>query len=243
MSAKILVAAPTSRLKDYCFQDYAQQLRSFEYMNYDTFMVDNSTDPDYVKTIWEAGIDAQHIEPGGSPIEYVTLSQNMIRNKAINGGYDWLFMLESDVFVPPSILQYLMMHANDVHTFPYFIKNGLETTLCLQAITSRVQYQRAQVLDPMTSMSMFTGDVKPISQYKIGCDVELYATGIGCTFIHRSVLERFEFRINKKAPHIFSDSYFYNDLRTKKQTAILDTTFLPVHRRADSWVTDIRLVG
>ena len=62
-------------------------------------------------------------------------------------------------------------------------------------------------------------------------------------FIHRRVFEQFEFRINKNAPHIFSDSYFYRDLRAKKQTVILDTTFIPVHKRSDSWVTDRRLIG
>lgn len=242
-SAKILVGAPTSRLKDYAFKEYSKQLRSFEYMNYDTFMVDNSPDPKYVETIWEAGIDAIHIEPGGSPIEYVTLSQNMIRNRAINGGYDWLLMLESDVFVPPNLLSYLMMHSNEVHTFPYFILNGSQTTLCLQGITSRVEYQRALKLEPEVSMDMFTGEVKPISEYKIGCDIELFATGIGCTFIHRKVFEQFEFRIDKKSPHIFSDSYFYRDLRAGKQTVILDTTFLPVHKRSDAWVTDRRLIN
>ena len=187
MIPTILVATPTSSDKDYTFPAYTNQLQNFTYPNYDTYIVDNSKDKNYINTIWAQGIDADHVEPGGSPIEYVTLCQNIIRNKVLKEGYDWLFMLETDVFVPENFLEYLVLHSNEVHTFAYFILNGEETTLCLQGATTKIKYKRATRLTPEVSFSMFTGEVKPINEYKIGCDYELYATGLGCCFIHRSV--------------------------------------------------------
>ncbi len=244
MIPKILVCAPTSDLKSYCFKEYAKQLRSFTYPNYDILLIDNSEDPTYIEKIWEAGIDAVHIEPGGSPIEYITLSQNILRNKVLNNQIAWMCMIESDIIeLPTNLLEYLLMHGNEVHTFPYFIMNGAKTALCLQGITHKERYKRAVRLDPETSFSMITGEIKPIQEFKIGHGFELYATGLGVCFIHRNVLKKTEFRIDKKAPHIFSDSYFFKDLRKAGINIILDTTLIPTHYRGDAWQKDLRLIN
>jgi len=241
MSNSVLIAAPTSDLKDYCFDDYAEQLLSFK-GEYDVFMVDNSEDPKYIEKIWDKGIPAVHVEPGGSPIEYVTLSQNIIRNKVLEEGYEWLFMLESDTFgIPKDILAYLLMYGNTVHAFTYFITD--DASLCLQGGTTRTQYSRGSRLDVQSSLAMFTGEIKPISSYKIGPDFELYASGIGAVMIHRSVFEKVEFRIDPKNPSAFSDTYFYMDLKQQNINAILDTTLLPEHRRSHAWKTDTRLLS
>ena len=220
--------------------EYVDQIKGFTYPNYDTYIVDNSPNSDYVKKFWELGIDADHVTPGGSPIEYITLCQNIIRNKALKGGYSWLLMLESDNFVPKNIIEYLMGFGNEVHTFTYFINNGDETSLCLQGTPSKLGYKRGGKLPPEASFSMFQGKIEPIDSYKIGNDYELYASGIGCTFIHRSVLERIEFRVDKQAHRAaFSDTFFYIDVKRLGIPVVLDTTLLPVHKRSNQWATDL----
>ena len=240
MIPKILVAAPTSDKKDYCFKEYATQLKSFTYPNYDTYLVDNSEDDKYIETIWAEGIDADHVTPGGSPIEYISLCQNIIRNKVLAGEYSWLLMLETDNFVPNNLLEYLMGYGNEVHTFPYFILNGSSTTLCMQGTPSKLGYKLGSKLPPESSFEMFQGKVDLIENYKIGDDYELYASGTGCTFIHRTVLEKIEFRIDKpRHKAAFSDTYFYIDLKKKGIPIVLDTTLIPIHKRSNAWATDI----
>lgn len=237
---KILVSCPTSSYKDYCMKEYVNQIKGFTYPNYDTYIVDNSEDSKYVEKFWELGIDADHVTPGGSPVEYITLCQNIIRNKALEGGYSWLLMLESDNFVPRNIIEYLMGYGNEVHTFTYFINNGAETSLCLQGTPSKLGYKLGAKLPPESSFTMFQGKVDLIENYKIGNDYELYASGLGCTFIHRSVLERIEFRIDKKAHRAaFSDTFFYQDLKRLGIPIVLDTTLLPTHKRSNQWATDL----
>jgi len=232
----ILVAAPTSDKKDYCLDVYARQVQSFTYIDYDTFLVDNSKDPKHIEKIWDLGIDAERVEPKGSPLEFITESQNIIREKVLSEGYEWLFMLETDVFVPLSILDYLMMYSNPVHTFSYFIGNS---ALCLQGITTMSGNKRGMRIPAEVGDSLF-GSIKPIHEYKIGMDFDVYATGIGCTLIHRSVLKKVKFRTGNQK-EVFSDSYFYLDLKRLGISPVLDTTIIPAHYRSDSFITDLRI--
>jgi hypothetical protein len=236
----ILVAAPTSDKKDYCLDVYTRQILSFTHPNYDIFIVDNSEDPNHIDRFWDLGLDAERVEPKGSPVEFITESQNIIREKVLMDGYEWLFMLETDVFVPLNILEYLVMYSNPVHTFSYFISNE-GSALCLQGITTQVENKRGMRLDPYTGDSLFKGEIKPISEYKVGMDFDVYATGVGCTFIHRDVLQEVEFRVDKESPGIFSDSYFFMDLKRLGISPVLDTTIIPAHYRSDSFITDLRM--
>ena len=117
----ILIAGLTSDKKDYCLEIFLRQITSFTYPNYDTFLVDNSKNPLHLDEIWKWGIDATRVEPRGTAQEYLCESQNLIRDKVLYEGYEWLFLLDSDVFMPLNILDYLMVKPSSVHSFVYFI--------------------------------------------------------------------------------------------------------------------------
>ena len=232
----ILVAAPTSDKKDYCISLYARQVQSFTYHNYDNYLIDTSEDKQHVQRLWKLGLNAERLEPYGNPTEYITRSQNLIREKVLMDGYEWLFLLETDVFVPLNILEYLMSFENPVHAFSYFITDDKAKGLCLQGLTESDD-KRGMRLNPTTGDSLFNGEIKENS----GVGYDVYATGMGCVLIHRDVLEEIDFRIDPKHPNTFSDSYFFEDVKSLGIRAVLDTTIVPAHYMNDSYVTDLKV--
>ena len=50
---RVLVAMPTADKKDYCVDEFIEQIKTFTYPLYDIFVLDNSKDPKHVQKFWE----------------------------------------------------------------------------------------------------------------------------------------------------------------------------------------------
>ncbi len=240
MIPKVLIAAPTSEEKDYCFDDWAYQARNFTYPAYDVLLVDNSKDETYHKKIWAKGINAAHVERKGHAIEFLHESQKKIRDFFLGGDYDFLFMLETDVFVPDWMLSYLVAFRHPVHNITYLLYEGRDTTPCVQQLIVSGLNLRSKIVTPNLGFRLWNGKVQDLNQWEAGYDTKLMATGIGCTLIHRSVVEQVPFRIDKEhdkkqRTSTFADTFFHADIDKKGIKNIFDTQFLAEHRRKDMW--------
>jgi len=97
MKARVLVGCPTSEHKEYCLKEYANLLRSLTYDNFDVLLVDNSKDDRYYNKIKSLGIPVikdKYLEGAKNRIVH---SRNILRERVLNGGYDYFFSLEQDV--------------------------------------------------------------------------------------------------------------------------------------------------
>lgn len=229
----ILIAGHTNDKKDYCLDLYVRQLLSFSYPSYEAFVVDNSKSICHIEKIWEYGIDSVRVEPEGSPSEYICQSQNIIRDKVLYEGFEWLFLLDSDVFVPLNTLEYLMIYGNPVHTFAYFINDSC-SALCLDSLT-----QERGRLDSLTGDYKIKEKVEPINEHRLGMTFDVYATGLGCTLIHRDILKEIDFRTENKK--VFSDNYFFYDLKRLGVKPVIDTNIIPAHYRSENFLTDLKI--
>ena len=109
---RVLVSMPTADKKDYCVDEFINQIKTFTYPLYDIFVLDNSKDPKHVQKFWENGIKAVHEPVNGNFKEELARHQNIIRNYFLNGDYDYLLMLESDVFAGECIIENLVSYAD-----------------------------------------------------------------------------------------------------------------------------------
>ncbi len=237
---KILIAAPTSDNKDYALDEWVECVKNMNYSNYTVLLVDNSHNEEYYYKILENGIECLHVKPEGNVVDYITECQNLIRYYAIEGGYDYLFSLESDVTTHPDIIISLLHHNAPVVTAPYFVQyKGGDPAICLTQDVlqhyGKITYMSTQMVSTQEGLHMLTGEL-----------VKVFGCGIGCTMIHTDVLRRIEFRSNTASNEIradrsvFSDSLFYLDCMKAKIPVYLDTRELVKHNYRE-WDSNIDL--
>ena len=53
MNPKVLIATITAEYKDYCFDEWSENVKAFTYCNKQLLIVDNSRNPEYHKRIKE----------------------------------------------------------------------------------------------------------------------------------------------------------------------------------------------
>ncbi len=245
---KVLVGAPISDKKDYCLWEWIDSINRLSYPNHDVFLVDNSEDPDYHRKLWEIGINCDHIEPEGTPVEYITKSQNIIRQYALDNDYDYLMFIECDVFCPPEIIEYLLHYDLPVVSGNYFLGEGHEPyggggSLRLSILDIEKDFRHCAKVEPISlfeSFKVFDGKLKKV-----------FATHLGATLICREVLDLFPFRgapdvtgdkqesINNKS--VFSDTYFFIDCMEAGVPVYSDMSILLRHD-SRSWNYDVSLM-
>lgn len=230
---RVLLAAPTSKFKDYCFEDWAKMVRNLSYPNLDIILVDNSEDETYYHKILEAGLLCFRVPPKGHVSHYITQCQNIIREYFLAGGYDFLFSLETDVFVPQNIVEYLVGYQAPVINVSYLVTQDGKDTMCMQGMTRAGKANRVKLMTFGEAFDIYDGEIKEINQCGHD-DFRMLGTGIGCTMIRRDVMEEIGFRVDsKKGLAVFSDTYFHVDLQQNQISNLIDTSLVVEHRRGD----------
>jgi len=232
---KVLVACPTAQAKDYCVDDFIKQITTFTYPLYDCFLIDNSEDKDHVKMFWEKGIKAIHEPINGDFREELARHQNIIREYFLRGEYDYLFMLESDVFAGEAIIEKLVGYAETYQagavTATYEIMKG-EPTLCLTATSDLNRVRSEKLMDRGLGYNEMGKGCVSFKDFLKDNDARLTATGIGCVLFHREALQHVKFRtdlsVNKNA---FSDSFIFTDLEKIGYSVMIDSDLICEHRK------------
>ena len=107
-----------------------------------------------------------------SPLAFtVPNARNIIVQKFIEQGFEWLFFLDHDVLLPPNTLVKLNTYMNSAQ---YPIVNGLYFT-------------KSKPSEPLIYRGKGTSY---FSAWKLGEKVMADGTGLGCTLLHRSILKK-----------------------------------------------------
>jgi len=229
---KILLVSTINKIKSYCLFDWLKHIKTFNYPNYEVFLCDNSNDPTFHKEIIELGFNCVYEPPRGRDARYfITASLERCRVKFLAGSYDYMFILECDIFPPINIIQKLLIHDKDVVGTTYWTESGDKSRLQLMTIynfnTNFANHQKEYKVRYLTffeAQLFIDGECKPS-----------YANGIGCVLIRRPVLEKIAFRIDPLNPG-FADSFFYEDLWKNGIQNYCDTSVIPLHRNMN-WNT------
>jgi hypothetical protein len=109
---------------------------------------------------------------------------NEARRMALEGGFDALFFVESDMILPPHALRKLAKLDTDVAYGLYCNRHGWRQWLAFTYI------------DRTGSVSLSRDKEKARAYW--GKPIDTMGAGMGCTLIHRRVLEEIEFRVPPK---------------------------------------------
>jgi glycosyltransferase involved in cell wall biosynthesis len=198
MMPKVLVGCPTSDLKSYALERYAEGIKTLDYPNFDILLVDNSKTDDYIKKIKKIGLPVVKGPYNDSARQRIIDSRNIIRQKVLDKGYEYFFSLEQDVVPPKDVIQRLLNHNKKIVSGVYFtyqvdkgIKVGLTPVL-----------RKKVGKDGLVIMSK-----EEVVQPRL---MEVGACGLGCVLIHRDVLEKIKFRFSEDYEG-FDDIWFCYD--------------------------------
>lgn len=232
---RVLVACPTAAAKNYCFEEWIDNVMNFTYLNYDVRLYDNTDDGginanylnEYVKSEY-GNVDGKFLAENtlvkhklktDSIIAKMSFSHNDCRSYALNNGYDYLFHLESDVFPPKDVIESLMFRQKNVVGGLYFTGEGKHRfsmvmerlELSENNITSMYLYSNGG------EIRLFDGDVHPVAQI-----------GLGCMLISRKAMERVPFRYVPNQ-NFHPDTYFSEDCDMLNIPIHLDTSVVCRH--------------
>ena len=104
---KVLLGCPTYAGKNYCVDEWMESAKNLRYANYDIFIVDNTNDngenAQWLRDTY--GVNVEHNYHSDVPLlgHLMAECQEIVRQRAIDEDYDYLFMLESDVIPPKNM--------------------------------------------------------------------------------------------------------------------------------------------
>jgi hypothetical protein len=223
---KVLLAFPTSNKKNYCINEFIKQLINITYP-VDILVIDNSRklNDESAKFIPLRGIikgsyfDAIRYVKEDRIENIIRDCHNQIRDKVLKHNYDFLFSLESDIFTAPNIVEHLLSFKKHVVGLGYFIGQQLNSYHICHETESLGHYNIHSPMTPGQSFVFSDGKLKKCNQL-----------GLGCLLVHRSVLEKIEFRIDEKDGNLkFDDQYFHEDCQKLGIPVYVDTMNMAYH--------------
>lgn len=151
----------------------------------------------------------------GVPIDR---ARNQLVETMLEKGCEWLFFLDSDVIVPPNIIEKLMAHK--------------------QPIMSALYYRRYPPYNPsmwkLAEHPKPEGKYTPIMSFPKGEIVEADVIGMGACLIHRRVFEKleppwFKWTQGWEKGGVSEDFYFCEKAREKGFRLLVDTSIVCKH--------------
>ncbi|MEK6964010.1 MAG: glycosyltransferase [Nanoarchaeota archaeon] len=214
--SKVLVGCPTSSHKKYCLAQYWAGLQNLDYPNMDVVLVDNDLDDAYAEVLRKNGFTVLKGPYLPNVIERIAVSRNILREKALKEGYDYLFSLEQDVVPSPDTLYRLVHHQKDIITG--VVLNQTVSPDGKKLLTVPMLWEDY----PGEPEKMRYVEGKKLLQPNL---FEVRACSLACTLISRKALS-ISFRASLES---FDDILFCQDARKQGFAVFADPLIRPRH--------------
>lgn len=213
----MLVGTPTFDFHSYCLDDYERVLKSLSYPNYDVLLVDNSEEEGYCKELVRRGLPAVRMPYYDKSRMRLAEGHNILRQKVLDGGYDYLFLLDSDIIPPKDVIERLLYHGKKVVSGLYYQPMTIDKKkMYVPVIRVEIKGTKEQWALPSKDL------LEP------GKLVRIVASGTGCLLVHRDVLEKFKFWYDPKGKGT-DDIFFFKSLFDADVECFCDTSIVCRH--------------
>ena len=220
---RVLVGGPISDHHDYCYESFIKAVKNLTYPNFDVFFMDNSKTDDFFNKVKKDLPSTVKIPYNENVKIRLAESRNLVREKVLKEGYDYLFCLDQDVVLPQDAIQKLVSHGKDIVTGIYynnFTKVDPKTGEVLQRKLPTVWINS---LKDKTKLVTIRKDV-----LESGKLIKIDSCGTGCILIHREVLEKVKFRWEDDKPGV-DDVFFCIDALKLGYEIYADTNVICEH--------------
>lgn len=219
----VLIVTTIYDKKEYCLEEFLERSSKIDYPNKRHIFVDNSKTTDFADKLIGMGLEAYHVDRGNNSREAIARGCNFGRRMCLEEGYDYLFMLESDVMVEPDILLKLMSHCKDVVSGVYYIgtKDPRVPCITLPEFKEHIRAFGTRLLWMSEWEDYFMKGLKPVA-----------ANSFGCCLIHKNILKEIKFYYDARLKG-HPDIYFFNTCFEKKIPVFVDTDIICQHQNID----------
>lgn len=239
---KILVCCPTYDGKNYCVREWMDNVAQLTYpkSHYDVFLADNSKTNANAKWLMKTFRVNAHWKDYGdmTALERLAEGHNICRDKMLDGNYDYMLHLESDIFPPHNIIEELLFARKDVVGAMYDLDHGAIRQPCVSIKALGRPFHGA--------FNHSGGMVERAKHFIDGRVHQANSIGLGCALIHRRVLKDVVFRniskekyneLKGKVEHSIPapDTFFYDDIAKKGFKTFIHTGQLAFHWNIDNW--------
>ncbi len=219
MLPKILIGVPVSDMHAYAIEDFVKALGGISYPNFDIFFVENSPKGgfyDYLKEKYPSIPTIRAHYSHEKIRKKIVECKNLMREKALRDGYDYLLTLDQDTLVPKDILETLLRFKKDLIAGVYFgypHKEGFNLT---QKNVVRLNKEKATLLTPIVWVNHPKHPKKvrylTVEELKPARLIEAFLVGGGCIMLSRELLEKIKFRYVERNSN-YDDYWLCNDAR------------------------------
>ena len=221
---KVLVFTPTYEGKEYCREEFIENVKKFTYPNADFLMIDNSKTGNYYHKLKSEGVPIVRVPRGNNSREALAAAQNYARALALQKGYDYVLSLESDLFPPADIIERLMAHEKDVVGALYYI-GGTAPNIPLHPCVFVFDRKEHGV----GGTRLITAEEHERALTTKGL-FRVHGMGVGCTLISTHILKDYVFWTDNRFDNKHSDVYFYMDLWNKSVPVYVDYDLEVIHK-------------
>ena len=229
---KVLVGGLLSDYHEYCTEEFIENIKKLTYSNMDLLFIDNSKDDRFFNSIKDK-IPVVKGKYFPSIYDRLIHNRNILREKALEGGYDYFFNVDQDIVLPRNAIEVLVGHNKNIITGLYFnpLKRGDEIKMSptMWVAFSGNKERMVAVRDDVALGNHL---------------LQITACGSGCLLIHRSVLEKIKFRYDLSKGKGVDDVFFCKDAIEAGYDIYADTAVKCRHMiRGREWTWDQLMKG
>jgi hypothetical protein len=226
---KVLIGSPITAVKDYksyCLEEYLKNLSQLTYPNVEYMLLLNQEGGDHLIKEYPY-LNIQRIPELDSITATCVLARNMLRDKALNEGFDYLMFIEQDIIPNYQIIEKLMTHQKGVCSALYY--NEMEPLKPRHGVIT-LFFPMAWNFDKnLIERGDFVENLMSPEELIQGKLLQVDVCGLAAVLIHRKVLEDIPFRYSENNDQIFEEFHFGRDCFMKNIKIFVDTSLVCKH--------------
>ncbi|MEK6937372.1 MAG: glycosyltransferase family A protein [Nanoarchaeota archaeon] len=213
----ILVGILTCDLYNYCADELEQTIKTFSYPNYDILFIDNSETYEFFNKLKEKGFNVIKTKRLQKWRDILLEGHNILIDKALEGNYDFLFLLDADTIPPKDVLERLVKHNKKVVSglyFNYFTING---------VRDYYPIIRIEIPGEKEKWTVPNQDIWGTKEL-----IKIVCAGTGCLLLHKDIIKKYKFWYEKESKGA-DDIFFFKSLLNDNVGAWCDTSIICKH--------------